>query len=447
MRSRQYIVLGVLVLVATAAVLVFMSDGPRRKIAKEFFGKYLENQTSKDDPSEQVEKPRPPFLKPKPEWTPPPIRDPFPALSTSMPPPIPRWNIPRKDLHKKYGINYKPPLLIGFTRNWPMLLQAVVSYITAGWPPDQIHVIENTGVQRANLDHKLTLQNPFYLNHTQLHTLGVNIIRTPVLLSFSQLQNFYMHLAQQRNWPYYFWSHMDVLVLSYEDGNEFTPPATDPGYKTLYELSLAQMSRAMRSGERWAVRFFAYDHLTLVNRKAYEEVGGWDTLIPYYMTDCDMHSRLSMHGWAIRDTRAGHVTDVGSALENLLALYRDPSVEIRYIDANPPPPEPSEDSRSKRRARVDEAPALAYWRKLRAIADEMFSHKHTRDRNMWQVGQQGGQGEPFYYNARGMAEGIDVLTEAGREVYRRKWGHRDCDLLGATDLKMEDQWMVEKDWE
>jgi len=67
-------------------------------------------------------------------------------------------------------------LLIGFTRNWPQLLQCVVSYIAAGWPAEEIYVVENTGTMLSNKEGKLTLQNPFYLNHTQLEMLGVNVI-------------------------------------------------------------------------------------------------------------------------------------------------------------------------------------------------------------------------------------------------------------------------------
>ena len=483
---RRY---AILTLAAAAlTVLMLLSHEARRGMAMAWFDRYLEKHMGHGGPgpppAQATEKPRPPFFRPKPEWTPPPVRDPFPSLATSTPPPIPPWNVPKKDLHRTYGLDYKPPLLIGFSRNWPMLLQAVVSYITAGWPPDQIHVVENTGVHRANLDGRLTLQNPYYLNHSQLAALGVRVERTPVLLSFAQLQNFYMHLAQDRGWAHYFWSHMDVLVLSYEAGNELTPPATEPGYKTLYELCLAQMSAAARSGERWAARLFAYDHLTLVNRAAYEDVGGWDALIPYYMTDCDMHGRLAMRGWTLRDARAGIVSDVGSAMGDLRALYRDPGVDVRYVDPNPPVPagqgrsEGQKQQQQRRREDADNngqkdsgeegeegkgmkkraaaaaaaaeeeaAPELAYWRRLESIAGEMVRHKLTGERNTWQAGQRGGQGEPYHYEARGIAEAIDVLTEAGREVYRRKWGHQNCDLLGETDLKIGDQWMVEKDWE
>ena len=453
-RGRRYVVLGFL---CAALTVLLLTSSSRRDQARDYFNQYLDPDrrpsflggTSEDQGGD---KRKDPIYRPKPDWTPPPVQDPFPLLSTGNPPPIPEWNRPKKDLHKDYGIDFAPPLYIGFSRNWPMVLQAVVSYITAGWPPEQIHVVENTGVQRANLEGKLTLQNPYYFNHEQMRKLGVNVVRAPVLMNFAQLQNFYVHLAHEMDAPQYFWSHMDVLVLSYEDGNELTPPYTDPGYKTVYELCLQEMNHTLSTDDHWSDRFFAYDHLTLVNREAYEEVGGWDTFIPYYITDCDMHTRLHMHNWTIRDAKAGIITDVGSALDNLLALYRDPSVEVKYVDSNPAPPEP--EKKDKRGdgdgddlvPRDDEDPQLAYWKRLQAEANNMFHYKHSRDRNTWQRGQHGGQGEPFYYDSRGIAESIEVLTEAGREVYRRKWGHENCDILGQTKLKLEDQWLVEKDW-
>lgn len=445
-RGRRYIVLAFVM--ASITILLVISDSPRRTQVKEYFENYLDLTTDVDEVAEKNKRPHPEYL-PTPTWVPPPVKDPFPLLSTSTPPLIPEWNVPKKDLHKRYNIDYAPPLFIGFTRTWPVLLQAVVSYITAGWPADQIYVIENTGVQRANLEGKLTLQNPYYLNYVQLKMLGVNVIRTPVLMNFAQLQNFYIHLAHENHWPYYFWSHMDVLVLSYEDGNEHTPPATHPDYKTVYELSLAELNRTLHTDDHWADRFFSYDHLTLVNRASYDEVGGWDTFIPYYMTDCDMHSRLIMHNWTQRDGRAGIITDVSTVMDDLLVLYRDPSLEPSFTDPNPPPPTIKDEKIEKRdnAARNDEKPELVYWRKLQNTANAMFHYKHgNRDRNTWQVGQKGGQGEPYYYDPRGIGESINVLTEAGREIYRRKWGHRDCDLIEGAGLKLEDQWLVAKDW-
>ena len=396
-----------------------------------------------------------PTYKPTPTYRSPPIQDPFPLLATSTPPPIPKWNMAREGLHKEYDLPTAPPLLIGFTRTWPLLLQAVVSYVTAGWPPSQIYVVENTGVQQANARGQLTLQNPFYLNHAILKKLGVNIIQTPVLLSFAQLQNFYLSLTYKYNWPYFFWSHMDVLTISYEEGFEgLTPPYKEKGYKTVYELCCVALNETLATDPRWGLRFFAYDHLSLVNPLAYEDVGGWDTLIPYYLTDCDMHTRLAMANWSIQDRTAGIITDVSTTLKDLRALYRqDKGVVPDFVDPNPPPPMPENGDKEKRyrihsnAKRDSEDPELEYWRALRHVSDRMFQYKHgDRGRNTWQQGQHGGFGEKFYYPSEGVAEGIDVITEAGREVYRRKWGHRDCDLIEGAGLKLWDQWRVEKDW-
>lgn len=457
-----------------------------------------------------------PIYKPTPTWTPPPIRDNFPLLQAgpkAKPPAIPAWNIPKKNLHKDYNLTIAPPLLIGFTRSWPLLLQAVVSYLTAGWPANQIYVVENTGVHDSNALGQLSMQNPFFLNHTVLKSqLGVNIVQTPVLLSFAQLQNYYVHLSHEHDWPFYFWSHMDVLALSFEDGGgDMTPQYDQPGYKSLYELACEAASdflppvddaKAVKKlsaslPQRLGARFFAYDHLALVNPRAYRDVGGWDTLIPYYMTDCDMHSRLAMRNWTIDSSkRVGIVTDVSVALKDLAALYRVPGVVPEFFDPNPPPPADDDIRKTMARAhdgltgytrsatnrgkdslvpsfQLNEPSArvavyrpdvglvrrsaalekeaeypLEAWRALVRTADSTFHYKHGgRERNTWQLGQRGGQGEPFYYDAMGLAAGLDIVTEAGREVFRHKWGHRDCNLIEGTSLQYGDQWRVEKDWE
>jgi len=471
-------------LLACLSIASFFLTAVIRRDSPGFFKFY---EPTHDVPQGSAKPEKHPLYKPVPEYEPPPIKDNFPLLATSQPPAIPKWNVPRKGLYKEYDLPVAPPLLIGFSRTWPLLLQAVTSYITAGWPADQIYVVENTGVQQANTRGQLTLQNPFYLNHTTLKTLGVNIIQTPTLLSFAQLQNFFLSLTYSHDWPYYFWSHMDVLALSYEDGHEATPKYNEEGYKSLYTLALQALRQARTQDPRWGIRFFAYDHLALVNPAAYEDVGGWDTLIPYYITDCDMHSRLGMRNWTMLNAQAGIITDVSTTLDDLAALYRLEGVEARFTDPNPPPPE-KEDGKKKnsrdmladvvrrdrsagrlppstmlgKRQRVSvyrgdlherdddekkEDENIGRWRKLLSTADTMFHYKHgNRGRNTWQTGQHGGQGEPFYYNAAGLAEAIDLATENGKEVFRRKWGHRDCDLHSGAGLEFGDQWLVEKDW-
>lgn len=75
---------------------------------------------------------------------------------------------------------------------------------------------------------------------------------------------------------------MDVIVLPYED--RYVPEIDNSyeGYKTIYEravdvLHLATSGApdyAMKASRPWAARFFAYDRLALVNREAYEAIGG-----------------------------------------------------------------------------------------------------------------------------------------------------------------------------
>ncbi|TEA12403.1 Reticulocyte-binding protein 2-like protein a [Colletotrichum sidae] len=322
-----------------------------------------------EPPPEEPKPYRSPIYKPAPTYTPPPVVDPFPLLANTAdsPPPIPSHNLPSKDLHVQYGLSAQPPLFIGFTRQWPILLQCVVSYITAGWPASSIYVLENTGVQFANSQGRLSLQNPFYLNHTTLTRLGVNVIQAPTLLSFSQMQNMFLHTAHERNWPYYFYSHQDVVVFSLEDGADnvhrpgdrdwefysdeekerlMNPPAAgEEGYTTIYENCLRDLNVTLERGEKWGFRWYQYDHLTLVNRAAMDAIGGWDSLIPYYATDCDMNARLAMDGWTMKHRRVGIVNDVSTHLKDLAVLYRVPGAEAKWIDPNPPSPEELENEK------------------------------------------------------------------------------------------------------
>ena len=257
-----------------------------------------------------------PLYKPISNELPPPIVDAFPlAASAKSPadlPPIPSWNTPPTP-----HVNESTPLFIGFTRNWPLLQQTVVSYITAGWPPEDIYVIENTGVMHSNRHYLLTLQNPFYLDHHRLTNIfRVNIISTPTLFTFAQLQNFYTFTSLEKNFSHYFWAHMDTVVLSDEEW-------TEQPYKSLYLRAVDVLRETMDPA--WgplATRWFAYDKLALVRTQAFVDVGGWDTMIPFYMTDCDMHERLWMRKFKIEPAEAGRVWDVHNSLDDLERLYK-----------------------------------------------------------------------------------------------------------------------------
>lgn len=52
------------------------------------------------------------------------------------------------------------------------------------------------------------------------------------------------------------------------------------------------------------------------------DIGGWDTMILFYMTDCDMHERLWMRQFRIEGAEAGRVRDVHTSPDNLERFYK-----------------------------------------------------------------------------------------------------------------------------
>ncbi|KAE9365820.1 hypothetical protein N431DRAFT_487725 [Stipitochalara longipes BDJ] len=434
--------------------------------------------------------PESPPNKYKPKYKPPPatksypIVDNFPlaaaAHSAADLPPIAEWNRPPSP-----HVPEQTSLFIGFTRNWRILQQVVVSYINAGWPPSDIYVIENTGVMDSNKRGLLSLQNPFFLNHTRLNMLGVNVVVTPTLLTFAQLQNFYLYTSIEHGWGHYFWSHMDVVVASYEKDytsqkaqvHETILPPSDPkhnyaSFRSLYTNCVAELRNTTlpdpQTGRvaRWAMRFFSYDRLALVNVAAFVEVGGWDTLIPFYYTDCDMHARLEMAEFEIKDANPGYVFDVASSLDDLVVLYRKKGgVEASFTDPNVERVEEAKDvkksedgnsqlskefaaSEKARRGKwEDDEIASERFEQLERTLDAMSHSKGAASggRNTWQARQTGGQGDPFYRDSLGFEKGIWMTIEHGKAVFAEKWGHRDCDIR-AIGLMPDDAWKVEHDW-
>ncbi|EPS43829.1 hypothetical protein H072_2188 [Dactylellina haptotyla CBS 200.50] len=336
--------------------------------------------TTTQAPKTEPEPPREPFQE-----------EIFPLAQAGKVPQINPKNIAKDDKHAT-------PLLIGFTRNWYLLEQAVVSYLAAGWPADQIIVIDNSGVMDSNLRGLLSPRNPWYLNHTRLDLLGVSVKRTPTLLTFAQLQNFFINFAIEHDWSYYFWSHMDVVVI---------PKEYESPYKGFYERTLECVRATVGSKEKWALKFFAYDWLTMVNVEAMKDVGAWDTQIPYYLTDCDMYERLYMKNYTAGNWDAGHIYDVATHLSDLAVLF---------------PAEGENNALDTQR-----------FRDLRSQLERMMKEKveNKNGRNTWQATQDGGKGEPFWRNPKGFEKAIQFWIEKGRELFKMKWNYSECDLRRA----------------
>lgn len=303
----------------------------------------------------------------------------------------------------------RTPIFIGFTQNNGMLKQTVLGYIAAGWPPEDIIVVDNSGTMDANSRGELSKQNTFYLDYRWIRSVGVAILQTPTLLTFAQLQNFYLRTAIAQNWPYFFWSHMDVIVLGDEDDESFRP-----FYRTVLDV-VAQVS----GKTDWALKWFSYDALTMVNPENWRKVGQWDPFIPYYQADCDAYSRMVLSGFnrQAADVHAGTIFDLAEVIDDVETLVFPTS--------------------------ASEKPNSTRYQLLRNKLQELDqAKKNNKDgRNTWQ----GSQGSPdtndemWTYDPKGFRYSWWKLAEKGREIYRNKWGTGECNLdeHGST---IKDMW-------
>jgi hypothetical protein len=291
---------------------------------------------------------------------------------------------------------------------------------------------------------------------------------------------------------------MDLVVLTFE--NEFGDthpnilPPSDPKHDytdlvSVYSKCVSVLRDVLapdpltQKPQRWAQRFFSYDRLALVNVEAFLEVGAWDTMIPFYMTDCDMHARLEMAGYVVQEVPVGLIYDVAGSLDDLIVLYRkvgegvpavswkDPNVieeqeskeskqsagdEVRAGERSSSPSNDTRDklsassssSPSSTKTWTEDTPSSPLFSALLSILGDMTNSKGSspRGRNTWQARQSGGQGEPFYRSPSGFETGIQMTIDHGRRVFAEKWGHRDCDIK-PIGLQTSDMWAVGHDWE
>jgi hypothetical protein len=361
-----------------------------------------------------------------------------------------------------------------------MLRQAVLSYIAAGWPRNDIVIVDNTGTMDANNKGLLTESNPFFLDYDLFRRrYGVAILQTPTLLNFAQLQNFFLRTAVARNWPFYFWSHMDIAVLSAEDIAPYksfyhrvidvldsvgldqyatTPPdpdISDPDQtedlsnsakvtrgleQVLKNLpSPVEQLRKRYKRRQWAIKFFDFDNLALVNVEAWRRIGPWDVFIPYYNTDCDAYARIKMHGYRKDEVQAGYVFDIAGVVEDPeLRFFPGETIEDRSKwGVAPAGPEPPGGSLNSNRFQ---------W--LKAELQEMMYQKNSNEmgRNTWQGSSQLGKPrklpEQWSYDSKAFQTAWWAMADYGRAMYIKKWGTLECDLP-EVNKTLKDAWLGE----
>ncbi|EWC48909.1 hypothetical protein DRE_00214 [Drechslerella stenobrocha 248] len=378
----------------------------------------------------------------------------YPPLDQKRHPPVLPHNVLDetsaviREAHRLIQQTPLTPLFVPFTRNGMMLHQTVSSYIAAGWPREQIYVIDNSGTMDANARGRLSETNPFFLNYTLLRgQYGVNVVRTPTLLTFSQLQNYLLATAMGRGWKYFYWTHQDVAALSDETAKPFRSlyenvvrslielhPRADLRDWTVETLAAAgardEGRRSQRgkwgekanvSGRPWGLVWYEFDWLTLVNVAAAADeelgVGAWDTFIPYYHTDCDYYERMRLRGFAILEPTVGLIYDLSLHFNYAdLAFFGDGS--------------PQESSLGSAR-----------FSNTRMQLEEAQRAKNEGERNTWQDEFTGGAGEPWTYNPTGFQDAWWHVADAGRETFVKKWRTLSC-RPGKVGRTLDDMWRV-----
>lgn len=125
-----------------------------------------------------------------------------------------------------------------------------------------------------------------------------NCERPPVPLTFSQSMNLEFVTAIRQEKKFCLHMHSDAII---PDG--------------AIEKLLEAARQVDKEGRKWGVIYTFYDILAVYNPQAYLDIGGYDTTLPAYFSDCDWYYRLDLAGYERIDTgiEVGHV---GSATIN-----------------------------------------------------------------------------------------------------------------------------------
>jgi hypothetical protein len=156
------------------------------------------------------------------------------------------------------------PLFIPYLNRPDLLERAVRSAVCNGV---EINIINNS-------------------NGASIGIPGVDFIqrRPPVPLTFTQTQNWFLEIAS--------------ADADYEEFYFFMHSDAEAGAGTVQKL-VEIARRLIKEGRKWGVIFTAYDSLAVFNRDAFREVRGWDTLIEWYASDCDMYRRIKLAGYEL----------------------------------------------------------------------------------------------------------------------------------------------------
>ena len=284
------------------------------------------------------------------------------------------------------------PHFIAFTYNWDSLNQCLRSLHESNVAWRNVIIVDNSAGQ-------LVVKKRYWLVN-EYGTMIVTILPIFSFLSFSHLQNLFLSIAQQSKCYAYSWSHMDIVLLPFEEdwrifkNNRSTYNDSASLSQTIYHKFLGSIHHTNHTKNQWGLIFYAYDLLAAVRTSAYTTTGPFDISIPQYKADCDYYKRLELKGYQKIQKHIVHIFHMPNVLERKLReemksceWYR--AKEILYIAAN--------------------------------------NSSRNEDRTNWRLNDM----------RRADREAASILTPAGWTYFKRKWGTDDCDPKSAPNWNLD----------
>lgn len=144
----------------------------------------------------------------------------------------------------------------------------------------------------------------------------VFVLVPSVPLTFSQTQNWMLKLATEQATPFYAWMHSDAEAV--EDSVD----------------KIIELARQIQGEQqKWGAIFSNYDSLAVYNTAAFNAVGGWDTGLSWYLSDCDTYRRLRLAGYPTLESGLPVKHTPSQTLQSDPTIRRSVELEIPYREA------------------------------------------------------------------------------------------------------------------
>ena len=168
----------------------------------------------------------------------------------------------------------------------------------------------------ASVPRQLTPE-PLVINNSDSPlTVPCRIVIPSVPLTFAQTQNFMLKISMDRHVPFYLFMHSDAEAVG----------------DTVQRL--VAMAKAFTiQNRKWGVIFTNYDALAAFNTAAFRKVGGWDTMLSWYLSDCDMYRRLRLAGYELLESNLPVRHEPSQTINADPAIKRNVEMEVPFRQA------------------------------------------------------------------------------------------------------------------